>query len=504
MTTQNNSTSNSLFNWPITGLKAVLCGFCTSLLIAVFHVYQSNIHLYHKFTSLQETDFLLVPTSDILPNFQHLSTAFGGGLFFSFSIGLALALLSYGVFITLRCQNNQYNFLKKALVLLWGVWLVFLYKKGGWVQPGYFFLVPVAVAATMNRKCRITPLKAKQIVGSTLLFILFAGLFVSLAETNIFISVRDNVLLSNPAGSKLNDFYYKYTLYPAESFKSLDQKLIKTYLQQGTLSQDRNALLTQRLIAHDYLPVHDITAADLVIAGDINKLSFMDKGRKVLQIDTQEFLDQPAIVLRKFSEATDHNRLFRQLVYYSIIFNMIAIPYLLVHYFLQTCFLLLIKRTLPWSAATFCSLCIISFPFFFLLHGITVINQNELSTILEDDSWRKRVAGLRFIASHDLEISRYNYKPMLTSPYVPERYWLARSLGNSKNSATYEDLMTFLDDPHPNVVCMGLYSLGRRGQRMAIDVIKNKIRTSDHWYEQMYGYKALRSIGWDQTWPKRL
>ena len=36
------------------------------------------------------------------------------------------------------------------------------------------------------------------------------------------------MLLSNPIGSKIAGFYYDYTLYAAQAFKSLDQKTMRT------------------------------------------------------------------------------------------------------------------------------------------------------------------------------------------------------------------------------------------------------------------------------------
>jgi HEAT repeat protein len=60
-------------------------------------------------------------------------------------------------------------------------------------------------------------------------------------------------------------------------------------------------------------------------------------------------------------------------------------------------------------------------------------------------------------------------------------------------------LLTLLDDPHPNIVSMAFYSLGQRGNRQAVPKIMKKIETSDHWYNQWYAYRALKSLGWRQS-----
>lgn len=99
------------------------------------------------------------------------------------------------------------------------------------------------------------------------------------------------------------------------------------------------------------------------------------------------------------------------------------------------------------------------------------------------------------------------YKDILTSPYIPVRYWLARVLGASRQPDNYKDQLVFLDDPCPNVVCMAFHSLGQRGKnqrgnkRIIREIVK-RIETSDHWYEQWYAYKALRNLGWNQARSK--
>jgi HEAT repeat protein len=90
------------------------------------------------------------------------------------------------------------------------------------------------------------------------------------------------------------------------------------------------------------------------------------------------------------------------------------------------------------------------------------------------------------------------YKGMLASPYIPERYWLVRALGFSRKSETYKDLLAFLNDPHPNVVSMAFYALGRRRDRRAVKEIITRVTISDDWYNQWYAYKALRTLGWKQ------
>jgi HEAT repeat protein len=96
-------------------------------------------------------------------------------------------------------------------------------------------------------------------------------------------------------------------------------------------------------------------------------------------------------------------------------------------------------------------------------------------------------------------MARYpTYQKMLNSPLVVERYWLARALAKSRAAATYSELLSLLKDPHPNVICQVFYALGQRGRKRAIRPIQKKLKDSNHWYAQWYGYHALRKLGWHQ------
>jgi HEAT repeat protein len=128
------------------------------------------------------------------------------------------------------------------------------------------------------------------------------------------------------------------------------------------------------------------------------------------------------------------------------------------------------------------------------------ISAQNLTEALNSKRWQDRVAALKLIDEKGWEVNSYKAYPRLrTSSHLAERYWLVRTLGHSQSTATYADLLDFLNDPHPNIVSMALYAIGKRGKRQAIDQIMQIIAASDDWYTQWYAYKALRSIGWRQT-----
>ena len=86
----------------------------------------------------------------------------------------------------------------------------------------------------------------------------------------------------------------------------------------------------------------------------------------------------------------------------------------------------------------------------------------------------------------------------MKSRHIPERYWLARALGKSRAKKTFPDLLSMLQEQQSNVVCQVFYALGERRSRAAVDQIREKMTQSHHWYEQWYGYRAMRRLGWMQ------
>jgi HEAT repeat protein len=118
---------------------------------------------------------------------------------------------------------------------------------------------------------------------------------------------------------------------------------------------------------------------------------------------------------------------------------------------------------------------------------------------MKSDLRQERVAAFKFIHNNEIEISRFpSYRKIISSPDIPERYWLVRALGSSRTPETFRLLVNFLDDPHPNVICQAFFALGKRGNKEAVMVILEKIKTSRNWYCQWYAYKALRKLGWIQ------
>ena len=147
-----------------------------------------------------------------------------------------------------------------------------------------------------------------------------------------------------------------------------------------------------------------------------------------------------------------------------------------------------------------CGLLILCFLKFYYYQPI---DANDLAKAIASDRFRTRISALRNIYNADIEIGEYPQRvKMIDSDYIPERYWLALTLGKSRMPRTYDELMLLINDPDFNVVYMAIRGLGLRGERKAVKEILHYMESSENWYVQLYAYKSLRKLGWKQTKSK--
>ena len=492
--------------------KVLLLGLVTAQVIATIQVHLSNAELYHTLVSIRNAGYLVIPNQRVMSSLLELSPAFYGGLFFTLSAGAGLSVFT----LAAAWIWDRLFFRKKILLLLflipWTGLIVGMNLKGFCpIVTSYFLFIPIIVFAAslrwmparsgkrvwLNRMVQIIPIIA------------LAFLWISQIDSNLFLNIRDNLLLSNSFGTKINDFYYKYTLYPAEVFKSLDQKTLKTCSLEHINKKTVAGLLEKELLNHDFLDVKGNAVVDMTIVEQDNILSFENKGKMILKTLLKDFLSEPGNILREFSLRTDRHDFFRYFTFFSLLTGFPIVLYVVSY----TIFCLILSAFLDFrlSSVTSVILCLIA--------GIAVlvffhsgpggkIEEKNLPEALKSVHWQDRVTALKIIQQKRMDIGSFEiYKEILTSPHIPVRYWLARVLGASRQPDTYEDLLVFLDDPCPNVVCMAFHSLGQRGEnqrgnKRIINEIVKRIETSDHWYEQWYAYKALRTLGWKQVRSK--
>lgn len=482
-------------------------GLAAAQLMATLHVYLSNQDLYQTLAIIHDAGYLVIPNPLTMSRLQEFSSAFYGGLFFTLSIGAGLSLISLGAAWVWDRVYSRTAVILILLVLVWVGWIAALNWKGfSPLGTAYFSVIP-AVVFTVT--LRWMPLRSGGRPSASVLIhlmtiALLGSLWVPQLSDRLFLDIRDRLLLSNPLGIVITDFYYRYTLYPAQAFKSLDQKTLKTCSLDGVGKKSLKKLLKEKLTRHDYLDTKDKGAVDLKITESGRNLIFENRGREVLRIPPDDFLSRPAHGLKRFSSATDRHLLFRQFTFYSILIGFPVTLYL----FLYTMILFLLSRCLDFrtasvGAAILCLLSGISLLVPIWLGNAVEMDKDHLNAFLESGRWQDRVAALKTIREKRVEVSGFSsYESILSSPHIAERYWLTKALGVSRHPETYKDLVGLLDDPSPIVISMAFQSLGRRGDQQAVKEILNRMETSDHWYPQRYAYKALRALGWKQIRSK--
>ncbi|MCP4576062.1 MAG: HEAT repeat domain-containing protein [Deltaproteobacteria bacterium] len=487
---------------------AILAGLVTSQVIATFQVFFANRSLYHTLTAMGAAGYVTVPNHQTMDHFLELTTAVCGGLFLTLSAGAGISVLSFAATWLWDRVCRRKTLPLVPLLLLWAGLATGVNWNG--FSPFaslYFFVIPPVVFAwglgwMPHPNPQINKNRSRRNGLFHLIPIIVLGLlWAPQIKKGLFINIRDYLLLSNPVGERIVDFYYQYTLYPAEVLKPLEQKLLKTCsLKSGGEESPYGKQLRKNLSDHGWIEIENLENADLMLKISGSKLLMDDRRGTVLKIPANEFVSRPAGTLKRFSSLKDRYRFFRQFTFYSLL---IAFPVTLYIFFYSFFFFLMGRWLAPgiaaWVSTTLCfaSALILLMPLWQNNEQPTI--PKNLCKALETDNRKERLRALKSITEEHLDIFKFSeYKTILTSPDTAERYWLAKALGVSRSNETYEDLLGLLKTPSPVVVSATLFALGQRGEKNAIPIILRCIKTSEHWYVQWYAYKALMTLGWAQ------
>jgi hypothetical protein len=483
--------------------KVLLPGLFAAQIIAAIQVYLSNAGLYRAFTVMREACYFVVPNQHVVHYLKEFAPAFFGGLFFTLTVGAGLSFLTIvAVWIWDRVFLRSRIFLI-LLLLFWTGCLLWVNFHGFCsAATSYFILVPAAVFAAALKWMPAQTGRRTQLIHVVSLLLL-ALLWLPRAGSDLFLDIRDNLLLSTSFGTKISDFYYRYTLYPAEAFKSLDQKILRTCSLEG-IEDSMTQPLEKRLLDHDYLNIIGYPEADLEITEEGGMLAFRNREKTILLAAPGDFLASPGNVLKEFSLKSDRHSLFRKFTFFCLLTGFPLILYITLYalFYLVSCIFMDSKKS-SVAASILCfsiGALILSSLYF---AGRKTIDVGNLSEAMESGRWRDRVAALKVVERERMEIGDFKaYKKMLKSPYIPERYWLAKAMSKSRKPEIYSELLALLNDPDRNVVCMTFYALGQRKDPGAIKEITGRIDVSGDWYSQQYAYRAVRRLGWKQTGSK--
>jgi hypothetical protein len=485
--------------------SSLLIGLILAQILATVHVYLSNTVLYDSLSAIKGAGYLAIPNSHVMGQLHKTGPAFLGGLFFTFSIGAAISFLSLALAWIWDRLFDRKIFILYVFLLLWAACLAaFNFHGFKLFVTLYFLLIPLVVFTAAAKQMSYLNRKNQRSRPNEILHIIpvivLALSLVWQIDSRMFTDFRDIYLLSNPVGSKINKFYYKYTLYPAEAFKSLNQKMLKTGMIESQKA-DVTRMLENIFLNDDYIPIQRNIDADLRVVSTGDDFIFKSHDHPVLRISAKEFFHDPHSAMAEFEQKSDTWAFFRKITMFSLLSGFPLAVYVIAHGIISILFGIFFNlRISSLVASILCFVLCLGFIFSFQLNRTRNISEGSIAGALNSERWQDRVAALKFIDKNRLEIKQFHtYPELLKSDYIAERYWFVRTLANSRKPGTYRDLLSFLNDTHPNVASMALYGLGRRGNKEAIGRIMQVIKTSDDWYLQWYAYRALRELGWRQT-----
>ncbi|MGD9189543.1 MAG: HEAT repeat domain-containing protein, partial [Desulfobacteraceae bacterium] len=484
-------------------------GLLIAQLIATGFVYLSNLDVHQMVLAAKASGYVAIPHGEAAADLTAWRAAIWGGLFYTLSIGVGLTLATWALWHLWTLVFRQNKRLILVMIGLWAAVLVTANLNGPVLFPSLFcVLVPLGTLGCLYYFGPIPSGHSRHLwmVPAVTLGLLTA-IWATQLNQNLFIAIRDHLLLSNPAGRAVNDFYYRYTLFAAQCFKSVYQKTLRTYHLEGDIDESETIKLKTRLLRLDMLHLPQLNKPDMTIGISKTTVVLSDRHGRSSEGELTSFLKNPGKFLKSFSHASDRYRPLRRMTLYGLLVGFPILLFVSVYTVVRIGMELLFIRGFGRSdmhttiAASLVCL-IIGIALYWPMHtGSTGPLSNEsLPDALTADAWPMRVAALRHIEKQGLELADYpQYKTLLTSEMPVERYWLARALAVSRSFSTFTDLISLVEDRHPNVQCQVYYALGKRGSRKAIQTIKAQMFVSDHWYTQWYGYRALRRLGWHQA-----
>jgi len=467
----------------------ILAGLCAAQVVGTLQVFLSNAGLLQTISAVKKAGYLAIPNDLVAPTLTPVKAALIGGLFFTLSIGAGvtiLALLSTWIWKYV-CFRKLW--LAIPFLLPWIAFSIVVNLKGPAVLPTLYFTVVPSLVALLAVKLTPDTLDRSGWAWSCfhpIILLLLAVFWLTQYNPGMFSNIRDRLLLSNPPGIAFNNVYYRYTLYPAEVFKTLNQKMVKTCRLDGFSDRSTQQQVKTALANNNYVAVNNADKADLVMAANNGSVELSNKGKVLVQTSLKNFKDNPAHVLKSFSRHSDRFLFFRQATFLSLLMAFPIILYVFLNaLFYRVAVLFLLPGRAVVLTGLLCLLagCLMILP---VRSGMQIsIAPDRIPLLLTSEKWQDNVDALKTLVNQKRPFPlTADTSGLAANPSIPVRYWLARSLARNTGSGTYAVLMKLMDDPQPIVACQALYSLGRRKEAHSIQNVLHKINQSDHWYVQ--------------------
>lgn len=233
----------------------VLAGLLGGGLLGLTRTRAASEALLQKNLALIELGLPALPGPGHLDTLTSWKPALAGGLFFALTLGLSFSALSYLWARLARTLFSRWKpLLAAALALPLGAPVWAFHRGDAGLAIALLAMAAAATLSAMNGPAPSAPDLARGLVAAVLVMLSISPL--TLAVEGSLIRVRNQLLLSNPVGMAVNDFYYNWTLYPAQAVKPLavhTQPLVSIAPQLDTRQRRRicNNLLASRVLCVD-------------------------------------------------------------------------------------------------------------------------------------------------------------------------------------------------------------------------------------------------------------
>jgi len=449
----------------LTQLWGLLCGGA----LGALRTHQATVHLLAKNRLLDAAGLPPLPGAGHWDIMASSAPAWAGALFFGLSLGLGT-----GSLCAVWCRLTRGT---PGAAGRWLPWLVLALPLPALAagDPGLAGCVLAVVLGSLavHRAARQPhPLRWRL----ALLALCAVGLAPwALAPEGAFTRLRDQVLFASPAGLALDQFYYRWTLYPAEVLKPLAATTQPVAaISPGLSPQQRRLWCTQA----QRFGVLCVDAAAQVPGADFTVAA--ESGATVLRTGGTG-LPWPADgtdhreLWQQFSTATDPSGALRRATGLALF---VGCPLGLV--WLLTSLTLGLAEGFPLRSR----------------RPAAVLLATTIATGVAATGWTDaEIAALRTKLTTPPHATPEDLARHLRSARVFERFYAARS-GYQSGLAGAGALLDALGDPVINVRYAAAEAMGQVGGETVRQALTELLQQPEEWYVKERAYAALRRRGW--------
>jgi len=512
-------------------LLSTLLGILGGQLLGTVLVAASNHQLMTEQESIARLGYLAIPGRFLYQEMTAKSTYLAGGIFFALSIGLGCGFfwgLILWIFSLYRKRWHHYLRLLPIVIMS----AVLIWQGRGTDNKVLIFLLlfPLTIYALSFPLLAKARIRLSDVGRYGFLFVIFSILLWVTFRQLDFIDIRDRILLPSRVGRQIDEFYYRYTLYPARLVQPLCYRL------QNAIAIDHERFPRERLLAIQSA----LRAQDwFVVPSDLNghlqaalsysqaqdeilfywskeqpvKNSWMRQANPIYRISWQEFIKEPSKHLEKYSLAADTYLLLRTGCGIGLFF---ILP-LAAAFFLFVGCIWLIRQALLLAEIKLGRLKETALALGIILTLFLAINARfKVKSRLPESRFglwqiaRAREPGDRIGAlkrlndTLDAQSCRAHQEDIANlardkNPVVRRlAAKLLDKLAGSEEEWAFSLLLSLLEDSNINVVYTAAESVSKYPGQRAKDLLLDILRTDRPWYLKMKVYCALKEKGWQQ------